>query len=175
MKNKKLITRLTMLFAFLLVTSTSFAQVKTEEDMAKAVFETIKTNNLETFSSYCATDERMTNLVDGMSETTPKEKGVKQELKEEKAANFRNECINKYNALIKELKANNSAINKGVFTEITKNKTRVEVTNLKASEIKFKASFNTINYEINIDIFKTKSDLFIYDFQFHIIESVESN
>ena len=169
MKNRNLISRVIMLFAFLLVTNVSFAQVKTEEDMAKAVFKTIQDGDLKTFTSYGASEERMTNLVNGMEETTPKEKSIKQELKEEKAENFSNECINKFKLLLKELESNNIVAKEGVFLEITTNETRFEVTNLKASKIKFKASFNSINYEIKIDMFKTKDDLFIYDFQFHKI------
>lgn len=156
-----------MLFAFLLVTSTSFAQITTEEEMAKAVFETIINSDLETFSSYCATDDKMADMLEGMQESTPKEKGVKQELKEEKAANFRDESINKFNALMKELNTNNIAIDKGVFSDLT-NKVRVEVPNCKAITIKFVMTFNDkIHYEIRTDVFKTNTDLFIFNFHAH--------
>lgn len=167
MKKNNLMNSVIMLFAFLLVSNTSLAQITTEEDMAKAVFETIKNSDLETFSSYLATDEKMALMLEGMEESTPKEKGVKQDLKEENVASIRKECINGYNSLIKELDTNNIAIDKGVFSDLT-NKVRVEVPNCKAIKIKFIISFNdTIHYEVKIDVFKTKTDLFIYNFHAH--------
>ena len=156
-----------MLLALLAVTNFSYAQITSERDMAEAIFKTIQNNDLETFSSYCSTKERFAKLVDGMGETTPKEKAIKQDLKTENSDNFRNECINKFKLLLKELTDSNISIKDGVFPEMITNETRVEVTNLKAIKIKFTASFNTVNYEIKLDIFKSKEDLFIYDFHAH--------
>lgn len=167
MKNKNIISQVVFLFAFLLATSTSFAQITTEEDMAKAVYETIKNSDLETFSSYCTTDEKMTEMLEGMEESTPKEQSVKKELKEENFASFRDESINKYNELIDELNTKNIAIGKGVFSDLT-SKTRVEVPNCKAINLKFVMNFNDkIHYQISMDVFKTETDLFIYSFKFH--------
>ena len=166
MKNKNLMNRIIMLFAFLLATSNSFAQITTEEDMAKAIFKTIKNSDIETFKSYGASDSKMTNTVAGMGGSTPKEKSIKQELRGEKAENFTKECINKFNLLQSELTNNNIKIKEGVFVKIKTNKVRCEVEGLKASKIKFIVAFDKKEYEIRIDIFKTKNDMFIYDFSF---------
>ena len=173
MKNKNLMNRVLMLFAFLLVTSTSFAQIATEEDMAKAVFETIKTNDLEKFTSYCTSKERISKMLVGMEETTPKEKGIKQELKQEDPENFKNQSINKFNSLIEELKNSNVTTDRAEFKEVFLNKIRFEVTNCKASKLKFKASFGSVDYQIILNIIKTKADIFIYDFQSDKIEPAE--
>ncbi len=174
MKNNKLKNRVIMLFAFLLATSTSFAQISTEENMAKAIFETIKNNDLETFTSYCASKERISNMLDGMEETTPKEKAIKQDLKDEDPEFFINQPINKYKLLIDELKKENLTTGKAEFKEVFLNEIRFEITNCKASKLKFKASFGTIEYRIILNIIKTKDDIFIYDFQSDKIEPIEN-
>ena len=173
MTNKNLINRVLMLFAFLLVTSTSFAQITTEEDMAKAVFETIKNNDLETFSSYCVSKERISKMLDGMEETTPKEKAIKQDLKEEYPENFINQPINKFKLLIDELKNDNNTINKAEFKEVFLNKVRFDITNCKATKLKFKVSFGTTDYRVILNVIKTKDDMFICDFQADKIEIAE--
>ena len=164
MKNKKLMIRTVVLFAFFALTNIGFSQITTEEDMARAVFETIKNSDLETFSSYLVTDEKMANMLKGMEESTPKEKGVKQDLKEENATSIRKECINGFKALIEELNTKSIAIDKGVFSDFT-TKVRVEVPNCKAITIEFVSTFDDkIHYQIRVDVFKTESDLFIFNF-----------
>ena len=163
-----------MLFAFLLMISTSFAQITTEENMAKAVFETIKTNDLEIFTSYCATKERISKMLEGMAETTPKEKAIKEEFKNEDPENFKNQCVNKFTLLINELKGSNISIKEAEFKEVFLNQVRFEITNCKATKLKFKASFKTIDYRIILNILKTKDDIFIYDFQADKIEPTEN-
>ena len=43
--------------SILLIADISFSQVKTEEDMAKAVFETIQKNDSEALSFYCTSNK----------------------------------------------------------------------------------------------------------------------
>ncbi len=162
-------SRVIMLFAFLSLTSLSFAQITSEEDMAKAVFETIQNNDLETFTSYCITKDGMTKMLNGMEETTPKEKAIKQDLQQETADGFREESTHSFNSLLKELADNNIVIKESELSKTIRKKPRFEVTNLKASEIKFDVSFKKTIYEISVDLFITKGDLFIYNFHFHKI------
>ncbi len=159
-----LVSKAAILFAILLASSNCFAQITTEEDMARAVFETIIESDLETFSSYLVTDEKMANMLEGMKETTPKEIGVKQELKEENIASIRKECINGFKALIEELNKKCIAIDKGVFSDLS-SKVRVEVSNCKVITIEFVTTFNDeFHYRTRIDVFISKSDLFIFNF-----------
>ena len=159
-----------MLFAFLSLTSFGFAQITSEEDMAKAVFETIQNNDLETFTSYCITKDEMTKILNGMEETTPKEKAIKQELQQESAEGFRNESTHSFNLLLKELTDNNIDTKKSELSEPIRKEPRFEVTNLIASEIKFEVSFKKTIYEISVDLFITQGDLFIYNFHYYEIE-----
>lgn len=164
MKNRVIL--LIMLFAFLSLTTLIFAQFTSEEDMAKAVFKTIIDNDLETFKSYCASEERFTKAVDGIEENSPKEIGLKQELKRENANNFTDENIKTFNLLQKELTDKSIAIKKGSFTDTITKETRVEVANLIAREVKFEILFKNITYVINANVFITEDDMFIYDFGF---------
>lgn len=157
-----------MLVAFLLVTSTISAQIKTEKEMVEAVFKTIQNNDLKTFISYGATDERLLSMVEGMAETTPMEKDIKKDLKTEKASSFSTECISKFELLNKELTTNNHVIKEGVLSEDIFTDLQFEITNLKCSEIKFQVTFNETVYEIEINTFNTGKDIFIYDFQYRI-------
>lgn len=175
MKNKNIISQIIILFAFLLATSTSFAQITTEEDMAKAVFETIRTSDLETFTSYCITKDEMTKILNGMEETTPKEKAIKQELQQETADGLRNEAAATFNSLLKELTENNIVIKRSELSKTIRKEPRFEVTNLKATEIKFEVSFKQIVYKISVDLFVSNGDIFIYNFHFAKIQAVENN
>jgi outer membrane phospholipase A len=108
----------------------------------------------------------MTKILNGMVETTPKEKAIKQDLQEESVDNCRNESANSFNLLLKELTENNIVIKKIELSETITNEPMFEVTNLKASEIKFEVSFKKTIYEINVDVFISESNLYIYDFLF---------
>lgn len=159
---KNLITRVFVLAAFLLVSSASFAQIETERDLAEAIFETIQNNDVETFSSYCPTAEQMTQLVAGLGESTPKEQSIKQELQSEDAADIRSECISEFNRLLEELTTNSNVINDGEFPEMIVEDIRFEITNLKTSEVKFLVSFNNVEYEIEVNVFNTNTDIYMY-------------
>lgn len=170
MKNKNLMSRVIMLFAFLSLTSFGFAQISTEEDMAKAVFETIKNNDLATFSSYCINEERMAKMLNEMGQTTPQEKGIKQELQKEGAEGFRSYAIKQFGKLISELESNNIPLKDIVLSELKIKKSVFEVTNLKAIESNFDLTFNEISYKVYFNTFKNETDLCVYDFGFYKIE-----
>ncbi len=166
MKIKKHISKLGILLLITFCSTTVFAQITSEEDMAKAVFETIQNNDLETFTSYCASEERFTKAVNGIEENSPKEIGLKQELKSENADNFTDENINTFNLFHKELTDNNIDITKSELSETITKEIRVEVPNLKATEIQFEIAFTNITYVINANVFITEGDIFIYEFAF---------
>ena len=166
MKIKNHISKLGILLLITFCSTAVFAQITSEEDMAEAVFITIQSNDLETFISYCASEERFTKAVNGIEENSLKEIGLKQELKQENANNFTDENINTFNLFHKELTDNNIAIKKGKLSETITKETRVEVPNLKATEIKFEISFENITYVINANVFITEDDIFIYEFLF---------
>ena len=170
MKNKNSMSRVVMLFAFLSLTSLSFAQITSEEDMAKAVFETIQNNDLETFTSYCITEDGMTKIINGMEETTPKEKAIKQELQQESVDNCRNESTHSFNLLLKELTDNNIVIKAIELSKPITVEPGFEVTNLKHSEIEFEVSFEKTIYGISVGLFITQGELFIFNFHFYEID-----
>lgn len=167
---KNLMSRVIMLFAFLSLTSFGFAQITTEEDMAKAVFETIKNNDLKTFSSYCINEERMAKMLNEMGQTTPQEKGIKQELEEEGAESFRSYSTKQFGKLIAELESNDIPLKDVVFSKFEIKKSQFEVTNLKAIESNFELSYNEISYKIIFNAFKTETDLRVYNLGFYKIE-----
>lgn len=166
MKHRKLTNRVIMLFLLLLVTSTGFAQINTEEEMAKAVFKTIQNHDLQTFTSYCASKERIGKMLEGMTETTPKEKAIKQELQQEDHEEFRKNCAKNFNLFIEELGNSNISLKKAKFDDIFLNHVRFDIPNSKASKLKFNMSFGDIKYQTTLNIFKTKDDMFIYYFYF---------
>lgn len=164
MKIKYLMNRMIMLFAFLLVTSTSFAQITTEEDMAKAVFETIKNNDSEAFSYYCTSDERMAKALKGVSDTSAMAKGVVSELEMAPHQSMKYAAINSFDEFISELKKENISLKDATFEGLIMNKIKFDINNLTAKKVKFKISFGAVNYRMMIYLFKTKTDMFIYDF-----------
>ncbi len=167
MKITNYANQLVFMLLFTLIPTISFAQITTEEDMATAVFETIQNSDLDTFTSYCITEDAMTKIVNGMEETTPKEKAIKQDIQQESAEGFRKESTHSFNSLLKELTDNNIDIKKSELSKPITVEPGFEVTNLKHSEIKFEVSFNETIYEINVDLFITQGDLFIYNFHFY--------
>lgn len=104
----------------------------------------------------------MTQLVAGLGESTPKEQSIKQELQSEDAADIRRECINEFEGLLEELTANSNVINDGEFPEMIVEDIRFEITNLKTSEVKFLVPFNSIEYEIEVNVFNTNTDIYMY-------------
>ncbi len=178
MKNRKIIKNITLLSMLLFLTSISFAQSETESkkvaqnfesenELAKVVFKTIQNGDSDAFLTYCATEDRMKKLINGMGVSTPMEKEIKQELKEEKAENFINGAIMGFNSVLEEAKRDSINMKNGEFPELVFNEIRFEITNLKCSKIKFKISFGKKSYVIRLDIFKTNDDIFIYDLKYN--------
>ena len=164
MKNNNLMSRVVILFAFLLVTNTSFAQIKTEEDMAKAVFETIKSNDSEAFSYYCTSDERMAKALKGVSDTSAVAKSVVSELETAAHQSMKYAAIKSFDELVSELKQEKISLKDAIFEGLIMNKIKFDINNLTAKKVKFKMSFGAVNYRVMIYLFKTKTDMFIYGF-----------
>ncbi len=57
-------------------------------------------------------------------------------------------------------------ITKSELSETITKEIRVEVPNLKATEIQFEIAFTNITYVINANVFITEGDIFIYEFAF---------
>lgn len=167
---KRTLILLIVLFTFSALISKNITKITTEEDMVKAVFETIQNNDLETFLSYCITEDGMTKIINGMVETTPKEKAIKQDIQEESVENFRDESTNSFNSLLKELTDNNFVLKKSELSKTITKEPRFEITNLIASEIKFEVSFNETIYEISVDLLISQGDFYIYNFHFYEID-----
>ncbi len=165
MKNKNLMNRVIMLFTFLLVTSTSFAQITTEEDVAKAVFKTIKNADLETFLSYCISEDRKTKMLNGITGSTEMEKSIKQELEREKVKILRDGMKNNFNKFLDELKKEGISYKDVEYKEIEGIDHQFEITNLKCYDIKYEVLFNENNYRFEINLYEIKDDIFIYGFR----------
>ena len=166
MKNRNLMNRVIVLFAFLLVTSMSFAQITTEEDMAKAVFKTIQDGESEALSFYCSSEKRMTKVINGLTDTSHVVISVKQDMKEANGDKLRYAIIAAFDKLLNELKEDNLNHKNATYEGITLNKIGMDIPNLMSKKIKFKISLDKITYIIRIDVFKTKDDMFLYDFSF---------
>lgn len=164
MKNKNLMNRMIMLFAFVLATNISFAQIKTEEDMAKAVFETIKNDDSEAFSYYCTSDERMAKALKAVSDTSAVAKGVVSELEMAPHQSMKYAAINSFDEFISEIKKENLSLKDATFEGLIMNKIKFDINNLTAKIVKFKIPFGTVNYHVMIYLFKTETDMFIYGF-----------
>ena len=155
-----------MLFAFLSVTSLSFAQITSEEDMAKAVFETIKNNDSEALAQYCISDKRMATALNGVTDTSAVARSVVSELKEAPHEKMRYAVINSFDQFIAEVQKENLILKDAKFEGVIMNGIKFDIGDLKGKKVRFKISFGTINYSVLLYLFKTKTDLFIYGFSF---------
>jgi len=173
MKNKNLMNRIIMLFAFFLATGSSFAQITTEEDMAKAVFKTIQNNDSEALSYYCISDKRMAKAISAVTDTSAMAKSVISELKEANCNSMKYAVINSFDKFIAEIKKEKLVLKNIKYEGLTKNKIKFDIGNLKAKRVSFKVSFDKVNYVVIMYLFVTKSDLFIYDFSFVKQETTE--
>ncbi len=162
----KLLNQSIILLVFILATNISFAQIKTEDGMAKAIFETIKTNDSEALSYYCISGKRMTKAINGVNDTSAMAKSVVNELKEADYQSMKYAVINSFDKFITEVQKEKLILTDATFEGIIMNKIKFDISNLTAKKIKFKVSFGTINYSVIIYLFKTKTDMFIYDFSF---------
>jgi len=166
MKNKNLMNRIIMLLAFLLATSSSFAQITTEEDMAKVVFKTIENNDSEALSYYCISDKRMTKAISTVTDTSAMAKSVINELKEANHNKMKYTVIANFEKFITEIKNKKLNLKDIKYKGLTKNKIKFDIGNLKAKKVNFNVSFDKTSYVIAMYLFVTKSDMFIYDFSF---------
>ncbi len=165
MKNKNLMSQIVILFAFLLVTNISFAQITTEKDMAKAVFETIKNADVETFLSYCISEDRKTKMLNGITGSTEMEKSIKQELEREKVKILRDVMKTNFNKFLDELKKEGVSHKDIKYKEIEEVDHQFEITNLKCYDIKYEVLFNETNSRFEINLYEIKDDIFIYGFR----------
>ena len=166
MENKNVMPKILILFAFLLITGTGFSQIKTEEDLAKAVFETIKNSDSEAFSNYCISEKRTTKLIAELDDTTAMLKSVKADLAEIPPQEMKNEVIAGFDKLLNTVKEENLDISKATFEIITENKIRMDIPKLMAKKVKFRILIETRYYFVSIDFFKTNTDMFLYDLSF---------
>lgn len=166
MKNKNIMNRIIIFFAFFLITGTCFSQIKTEEDLAKAVFETLKNSDSEAFSAYCISEKRVTKLLEELVDTTHMVKSVKADLAEINPQDMKNEVIAGFDKLLNTVKEENLDISKATFEMITQNKIRMDIPKLMAKKVKFRILIETRYYFVGIDFFKTNTDMFLYDLSF---------
>ncbi len=167
MKNKNLMNRVIMLFAFLMVTSTSFSQKNTAEDLTNAVFETIKNNDKEAFLAYCISEDRKTKMLNDMGEESEMEKEIKNEIKRDKVKDIQDEIINVgFTKLVEDIKKNRCKSKNIEFKGIVETDHQFEIKNLKCYDIKFLISCKQANYRVELNLFETKEDLFMFGFNF---------
>ena len=155
-----------MLFAFLSLTSLSFAQITSEEDMAKAVFETIQNNDSEALSYYCISEKRMEEAINAVTDTSAVTKNVVSELKEFDHQSMKYAVINSFDKLIAEIQNENLILKDAKYEGVLMNKIKFDIGDLKGKKVNFEISFGTINYSVLLYLFKTKTDIFIYGFSF---------
>ena len=166
MKNKNVMNRIIVLFAFSLITGTCFSQIKTEEDLAKAVFETIKNSDSEAFSDYCISDKRVTKLIGELVDTTHMVKSVKADLADVSPQEIKNEVLARFDKLLETVKDENLDISKATFEAVKENNIRMDIPNLMSKKVKFSMLIEKQHYIVRIDLFKTNSDMFVYDLRF---------
>ncbi|MBI9071635.1 MAG: hypothetical protein JEY94_08545 [Melioribacteraceae bacterium] len=163
MKKRTIMNLALILFSVLLLTGTSFAQefeYEKERELAKAAFTCLQNADLETFSSYCTTEERFSNMLSVLDDKNPKEKGMKSELSQMGVGDFRGEAISGFKKALEQAKINNINLKEWKFPELANYRAKFDMTNLKALKVKFKIK----SYLILINMFKTSDDIFIYDF-----------
>lgn len=156
-----------LLVALLMITGFSYAQEfnhEQERELAKAAFKSLQDADLETFTSYCATNDRLAKMLSDMPEETPKEISIKDELSDMEADELKSESISGFNAALELAKTDNVDLKDGEFPELGTYKVRFEVTNLKCTKVSFDISPEK-KYLVIINMFNTKDDIFIYDFR----------
>ncbi len=167
---KKTLILLTMLFAFLSLTSISYAQITTEEDMATAVFETIQNNDSEALSYYCISEKRMAKAINGVADTSHVARSVVSDLKEANSEKMRYAVINSFDKFITEVEKENLILKDAKFEGVIMNKIKFDIGDLKGKKVHFKVSFGDVNYTVMMFLFKTNTDIFIAGFDFNKID-----
>ena len=161
---KKIVNKTVLIVALLTVTNFISAQKTTGEEMAKNVFKTIQNSDVETFLSYCISEEKNTKMLNDLTGTSEMEKELKKDLKGENVKKQIDDMKLNFNGFVEELKKEGIKSKDGVY-EFEKNEYQFEVTNLKCYDIKFKIIFDKIVYRFEINLFETKDDTFLFGFR----------
>lgn len=166
MDHKNLLSKIILLASILLLTNFSYAKIITEEDMAKAVVETIKTNNSDSISSYCVSTKKMMAVINSVTDTTAIAKSVLSELKTEDYQKTNAEVIVEFNKFIEELKKNNINFKDAKFEGVISNKIKFDIGDLASKKVLMNISFGKEIYTVSMYMFKGKTNLLIYGFSF---------
>jgi hypothetical protein len=166
MNNKNLISRVIMLFAFLFITNLSFGQIKTGEDMAKAVFITIQNSDSVTFLSYCISENRNAEMINGITGSSEMDKDIKQNREGANVKTLKDEMKNNFNMFLAELKKEEISSKNIVYNKIERIDHQYEITNLSCYDVQYEILAEENKYKFEINLFETKTDIFIYGFSF---------
>ena len=167
MKTWNLKIVISIVFALLLTTNLVSAQnfqYKQERALAKIIFKSLQDEDLESFSKFCITEKRMSQMLDEMDATSEKDKSIKKEISEVKASDMRNEAISGFNKSLVQAKSDAFNLKESKFPELGFYKTRFEMLKVKCITVKVDISTDKV-YMMVIEMFKTNDDIFIYDFK----------
>lgn len=156
-----------ILFVCVFIAGTCFAQdfeYEEERKLAKAIFNSLQEADLEKFSSYCISEERLTKMLSNMGEKTEKEKGIKSELSGIEPSKMLSEAKEGFKKALELVKSDSTNLKECNFPELGDYKIKFKVTNLKCMKIKYYLCPEN-KYLISIYLFKTADDLFIYNFR----------
>lgn len=136
----------------------------TEKDLAIKVLEFLQKGDVEAFSTLCIDEDRMTAMLNGMTENTPMEASIKEELVSEADPLYlREETLNNFQSALERIETEGFTIQDSVYPEDPFYQTRFDVTNCRCIKLKADISSNKESMII-LYMFHTDDDIFIYDF-----------
>lgn len=155
-----------ILFACLLISvvfAAGFENVQ-ERELARKVLKSLQEGDLETFTTYCINKERAAEMRAQIGDETHEQTEMKNELNDELVTQFRNNAINGFNEAIEKSIKDTFKLKECEYPELAFYKPVMRVNDdVKLVKVKARLSANKV-YMMDINMFKTKDDIFIYGF-----------
>ena len=156
-----------------LVACDSGSKIQTEDDICRAVFETIQNGDAETFNSYCITAEKMTALTKALEEDSPKDKSIKEELAGEDIAKMNGLTADFFKETQSESVANKLDLKTAVYEGVVDSEVRVKTSTFKAVRTEFKISFDAQLFYVRLDVIQAPESISVYDAKLLVFDKVE--
>ncbi len=139
-------------------------KILTDDDLCKNVFDAIQSQNVDAYVAMLLTDENVKELVDGLDETNPKEKSIKDEL----ATGFKSEEVKAelkagFTNLIENAKLKSLDLAQATYVGVLSDKTRYEAGNHQCRTLNFGIDFGEEKYYSQVGFFQTETSRFVYD------------
>ncbi len=141
----------------------SGSKIQTEDEICRAVFETIQNGDAATFNSYCISTEKLTMLTEVHDSDSPKDKDLKAELAGEDITRMTDSTTNFYKKTQSKAAANKLDLKTATYEGIVNSEVRVKLSTFTAVRTEFKISFDDHLYYVRLDVMQTPETIIVYD------------